>query len=331
MKRTWLEQQLHAVWYSDSRVRYLLLPLSWVYCAVVWLRRSLYRHGVLQRRCLDCRVMVVGNINVGGSGKTPLVIAIARQAQRLGLQVGILTRGYRGRARHWPQAVHADSDPRQVGDEAVLLARETGAAVFAGANRVTAGRALLQAGPCDLLICDDGLQHLALQADTEIAVIDTAYGTGNGHCLPAGPLREPVTRLRDVDAVVTLRKSAREAYSMCLQNLPLRCIIDATQTRNLDSFRGQWVHAVAGIAHPQRFFDSLREAGLDIRAHAFADHHPFQVEELDFGDDAPVLMTAKDALKCESFARPDWWMVPVEAQLEASLEAWLAETLDQET
>ncbi len=118
---------------------------------------------------------------------------------------------------------------------------------------------------------------------------------------------------------------------MCLQILPLRCIMDPSQACSLDSFRGQRVHAVAGIAHPQRFFDSLREAGLDIQPHAFADHHRFQAAELDFGDNAPVLMTAKDALKCEPFARPNWWTVPVEAQLDASLEAWLTETLDQES
>ncbi|HHJ15317.1 MAG TPA: tetraacyldisaccharide 4'-kinase [Gammaproteobacteria bacterium] len=330
MNRSRLEQQLHAVWYGKSGTALALLPLSWLYCLLVWLRRKLYRCGILQRRCLDCRVMVVGNINVGGSGKTPLVTAIARRAQDMGLQVGILARGYRGRARHWPQAVHADSDPRQVGDEAVLLARETGAAVFAGPDRITAGRALLQAGPCDIIICDDGLQHLALQADTEIAVVDAAYGTGNGYCLPAGPLREPAARLREVDAVVTLRDNTDAAFSMRLQSLPLRCIMDPSQTCDLNSLRGQNVHAVAGIAHPQRFFDSLHEAGLNIRPHIFADHHPFQAAELDFGDNAPVLMTAKDALKCEPFARPNWWSVPVEAQLDASLEAWLTEILDQE-
>jgi tetraacyldisaccharide 4'-kinase len=331
MNRTQWEQRLHTLWYGGSRAYIALLPLSWLYCMLVRIRRLAYDVGLLHRTCLDTRVIVVGNITVGGTGKTPLVIAIARRAQQAGLRVGILTRGYLGRASHWPQQVSDSSDPGEMGDEAVLLARKTAAPVFAGPDRVAAGRALLQASPCDLLICDDGLQHYALQADTEIAVVDTSRGQGNGFCLPAGPLREPVSRLRTVDAVVALGDDAGWPYSMCLVSGAARGVADASISRSLDSFRGSTVHAVAGTGNPERFFASLRTAGLKIREHPFADHHPFSPADLDFGDSNPVLMTEKDALKCEHFAQHNWWFVPIEAQPNASLEGWLVKLFNQGT
>ena len=307
----------------------VLLPFSWLYCALVWIRHLAYRVGLLRRIRLDSRVIVVGNIAVGGTGKTPLVIAIAKRAQQAGLRVGILTRGYLGRAGHWPQQVSGSSDPGEVGDEAVLLARKTRAVVFAGPDRVAAGRALLQGSPCDLLICDDGLQHYALQADTEIALVDAARGQGNGFCLPAGPLREPVSRLHSVDAVVALGDNAGWPYSICLSPGAARGVADPSITRSLDSFQGSTVHAVAGIGNPERFFTGLRKAGLGIQAHRYADHHPFSPVDLDFGDNNPVLMTEKDALKCEPFAQRNWWFVPVEAQPDTRLEEWLKTLLDQ--
>ncbi len=339
MNRTGWDRRLQALWYGDSRVAIALLPFSWLYCALVRVRALAYRVGLLRRSCLDCRVIVVGNIAVGGTGKTPLVIAIAKRAQQAGLRVGILTRGYLGRAEHWPQQVDGSSDPGQVGDEAVLLARKTGAEVFAGPDRVASGRALLQASPCDLLICDDGLQHYALQADTEIALVDITRGQGNGLCLPAGPLREPVSRLRSVDAVVALgdnrdnrddRDAAGWPYSMCLVPGAARNVADPSNDRGLASFHGHTLHAVAGIGNPERFFTTLRAAGLSIQAHPFADHHPFSAADLEFGDGNPVLMTEKDALKCEQFAQHNWWFVPIEAQPDARLEHWLAKLLNQE-
>ncbi len=331
MNRARWEQRLQALWYGDSQAYLALLPFSWLYCALVRVRRLAYDIGLLRRSCLDTHVIVVGNITVGGTGKTPLVIAIAKRAQQAGLRVGILVRGYLGRADHWPQQVSGDSDPAEMGDEAVLLARKTGAPVFAGPDRVAAGRALLQASPCDLLICDDGLQHYALQADTEIAVVDASRGLGNGFCLPAGPLREPASRLRTVDAVVALGDDAGRPYSMSLVSAAARGVADSSISRSLDSFRGNTLHAVAGTGNPERFFTGLRTAGLSIRAHPFADHHPFSPADLDFGDSSPVLMTEKDALKCEHFAQHNWWFVPIEAQPDARLEAWLAKQLDQDT
>jgi len=330
MNRAWWDQRLQTLWYGDSLACIALLPFSWLYCALVWIRQQAYRIGLLRRICLDSRVIVVGNIAVGGTGKTPLVIAIAKRAQLAGLRVGILTRGYLGRADHWPQRVSGNSDPGEVGDEAVLLARKTGATVFAGPDRVAAGRALLRVSPCDLLICDDGLQHYALQADTEIALVDTARGQGNGFCLPAGPLREPVSRLRSVDAVVALGDHAGWPYSIRLLSGAARGVADSSNTRSLDAFQGSTVHAVAGIGNPERFFSSLRKAGIGIQAHRYADHHSFSPADLDFGDNNPVLMTEKDALKCEPFAQRNWWFVPIEAQPNARLEEWLKTLLDQE-
>jgi len=330
MNRTGWEQRLHKLWYGNSRAYIALLPLSWLYCMLVRIRCLAFRVGLLRTTSLDCRVIVVGNITAGGTGKTPLVIAIAKRAQQAGLRVGILARGYRGHADHWPQQVNGSSDPGEVGDEAVFLARQTGLPVYAGPDRVAAGKALLQASPCDLLICDDGLQHYALQRDTEIALVDASRGEGNGFCLPAGPLREPASRLRSVDAVVALGDDPRWPYSMCLVSHAARGVAEPAISRSLDSFRGRTVHAVAGIGNPERFFASLRSAGLRIQAHRFADHHPFSPADLDFGDSSPVLMTGKDALKCERFAQHHWWFVPIEAQPDARLEEWLAKLLDQE-
>ncbi|HHH43629.1 MAG TPA: tetraacyldisaccharide 4'-kinase [Gammaproteobacteria bacterium] len=326
-----LEQGLQKLWYGQTRAWLFLLPLSWLYCALAGLRRLAYRYELLSSTQLDCHVLVVGNITAGGTGKTPLVIAIARRAQQAGLRVGILTRGYRGRARHWPRQVHGDSDPAEVGEEAVLLARKTAAPVFAGPDRAAAGRALLQVSPCDLLISDDGLQHYALHRDTEIALVDATRGQGNGFCLPAGPLREPASRLRHVDAVVLLGEAPGRPCSASLRPEAARAVADPSQRRELEGFRGQAVHAVAGIGNPERFFSSLRAAGLEVLPHPFPDHHLFSPTDLAFADDRPVLMTEKDALKCEGFAAPDWWYVPVAAQPDAALEDWLAKLLHQDT
>jgi tetraacyldisaccharide 4'-kinase len=189
MKRADLERRLQSLWYGGSRLYWLLLPLSWLFCGLVVLRYAAYRHGLLRSTAIGCPVVVVGNLVVGGSGKTPLVIALANCLQQAGLRVGLLCRGYRGRAEHWPQPVTGDSEPDQVGDEAVLLAQKTGMPVMAGPERVRSGRALLQQTPCDVVLCDDGLQHYALKRDLEIAIIDPEYAFGNGACLPAGPLR----------------------------------------------------------------------------------------------------------------------------------------------
>jgi tetraacyldisaccharide 4'-kinase len=326
MKRADLERHLQRLWYGGSPFGRLLLPLSWLYCALILLRRKVYMAGLLPARALDCKVVVVGNLVAGGSGKTPLVIALAKLLKQRGMRVGILCRGYRGRSEQWPLRVREDSDPDQVGDEAVLLALKTGVPVMAGPDRVAAGRRLLEDEPCDVLLCDDGLQHYRLRRDMEIVVVDAARGYGNGACLPAGPMRETEGRLRGVDAVVALGGPWPGASAqMQYVGDDASRLIDPRQRFRLEAFAGQMVHAVAGIAHPQRFFRQLIEAGIDVRAHAFDDHHRYRADDLAFAGRSPVFMTEKDAVKCRAFRRSDWWVVPLEARLDPAFEDWVVE------
>ena len=305
--------RLEKHWQKTTGVSLLLLPLAWVYCALTVLRRLAYVSGLKRSRRLPVPVIVVGNLTAGGTGKTPLVIWLASLLRAAGRHPGIVSRGYRGRATHWPQAVHADSDPRLVGDEPVLLARHGGCPVVVGPDRVAAARQLLAAHPCDVLLSDDGLQHLALARDIEIVVIDGARRYGNGHCLPAGPLREGLARLRSVDVRVCQGEPETGEFGMHLQGHELRQIADPAQCVPPAVFAGAPVHAVAGIGNPARFFASLRALGLDPIEHAFPDHHDFTAADLEFGDARPVIMTEKDAVKCAPFAPARFWYLPVAA------------------
>lgn len=329
MNRVVLESGVQKLWYGESRLYRLLLPLAWLYCGVVRLRRAVYRAGLLKVTRLDCKVVIVGNIVAGGSGKTPLVIALADCLQKAGLKVGLLCSGYRGRSRHWPRSVNADSDPGLVGDEAVLLARKTGLPVMAGADRVAAGRALLKASHCDVLLCDDGLQHYALYRDMEIIVTDAGRGFGNAACLPAGPLREPLTRLQEADAVLGMGGECPPGSVVVrLETGEARRLDDPSITRPLAEFSAENVQAMAGIANPAGFFGLLRNAGLNIQqTHAFDDHHAFVPGDLPVSQQGLILMTEKDALKCETFSRPDCWYLPVEVQLDAAFEHRLIQSL----
>jgi tetraacyldisaccharide 4'-kinase len=319
-----LSAALPAIWYGDSPWRWPLWPLAAVYRALVRARRECYRRGWLEAIELPVPVIVVGNLSVGGTGKTPFIIWLADHLLRRGLRVGIVTRGYRGRAQHWPRSVAPDSDPREVGDEPVLLARRTRCAVAAGPDRVAAARHLLAAAPVDVLLSDDGLQHYRLARQIEIAVVDGARGMGNGLCLPAGPLREPVERLREVDAIVVNGGSWGHAGVFRAR----AAITSVYRVRDgapgtLESFAKQTVHAVAGIGNPQRFFDLLEDAGLEVDAHPLADHAELTAESLRFDDGAPVLMTEKDAVKCETFAPDSAWCVTVDLAFDADPAARL--------
>ena len=263
----------------------------------------------------------------GGTGKTPLVIAIAKLLAGRGLRVGVVCRGYRGAASRWPRKVRPDSDPDRVGDEAVLLARRTGVPVAAGPNRIAAARILFRRSKCDVILSDDGLQHLRLARDVEIVVVDGVRRHGNGRCMPAGPLREPLGRLASVDLVVVNGAGRQDELDMRLVAGDAVNLADASLTRPLDSFRDAPVHAVCAIGHQERFFGTLEDHGLTIVRHPFPDHHPFREEEIRFPDGAPVLMTEKDAVKCERFADPRHWYVPVDAALSAALEARLLSIL----
>jgi tetraacyldisaccharide 4'-kinase len=266
-------------------------------------------------------VIVVGNLTVGGSGKTPLVVWIAEFLLREGWVPGIVSRGH-GAKLEEPRAATVASTASEVGDEPILLSRRAGCPVWVGPDRAqVAARLRAVHEDVNVLILDDGLQHYAMRRDVEIAVVD-ARGFGNGFLLPAGPLREPRFRLRTVDAVVSHR-SHTKGFSMELHGDTVHRMTDARERRHLEVFAGQRVHAVAGIGDPNRFFLHLGKAGLKVLPHPFPDHHPFTPKDLEFGDDLPVLLTEKDAVKLRSVARPGWWVLPVSAQLDPAFGPWL--------
>jgi tetraacyldisaccharide 4'-kinase len=302
-------------WYRLSALSLALWPASLVFRLLVALRRLAYRSGALPAVSLPVPVIVVGNIVVGGTGKTPLVLWLASRLRRCGWRPGILSRGYRGGAAA-PMAVAASSPVSLVGDEPLLLARHGACPVWVGRDRVKAALELLAAHPeCNVLILDDGLQHYRLARDIEIAVED-ARGEGNGLLLPAGPLREPASRR--VDAWIA--NSAPPGIHSPTFRMDLRgdtfCSLAAPHTRlAAAAFARKKLHAVAGIGNPKRFFEHLAQLGLASVNHAFPDHHAYTASELDFGDCDALLMTEKDAVKCETFAREHWYALQVEAEL----------------
>lgn len=320
--------RMPAFWLRGGLPALLLAPLGWLMALIVLLRRRLYRHGLRRSERLPVPVIVVGNIFIGGTGKTPLVIWLCQRLQALGHRPGIVLRGYGGRAEAWPQRVQADSDPELVGDEAVLLARQAAVPVAAGPQRAQAAALLVEAG-CNVIISDDGLQHYALARDAEIAVIDASRGLGNGRCLPAGPLREPRQRLASVDLIIANGgASSLTPYSFELVPEPLQPLHSAAGAAPKQGP----VHAVAGIGNPQRFFDQLRRLGFEPIEHPFPDHHRYRVDELNFADELPILMTAKDAVKLTGPMTARCWVLPVRAEPSAAsrnaLDALLAQVME---
>lgn len=301
----------------------LLLPLSWLFRGLSALRRALYRLGLLKQTRLSVPVIVVGNVTVGGSGKTPLVIWLARMLREAGWRPGVISRGYGGGGAE-PEPAGVSADPARVGDEPVLIARAAGVPVWVGRRRAEAGRDLLAHHPeVNVLLADDGLQHYALARDLEIAVVDGRRRFGNGWLLPAGPLREPLARLRRVDAVV-INGGEREPaagvapqFAMTLRPTRLRSLNDQARAAEATAFRGRTVRAVAGIGDPERFFATLAGLGMAVVPHAFPDHHAYKPTDLPAGT---LVMTAKDAVKCETFPLPDAWVLEVDAVLEAGLK-----------
>jgi tetraacyldisaccharide 4'-kinase len=300
----WLERH----WYRRTPVSCALLPLAGLYRLAVTLRRAAYRRGVFHAVRLPVPVVIVGNITVGGTGKTPLTVWLARWLRQHGYVPGIVTRGYGGQSAVWPQYVQADSDPTQVGDEPVLLARAAGCAVVADPDRVRGARLLLERYGCNVVLSDDGLQHYRLARDVEIAVIDATRRFGNGWCLPAGPLREPVVRLNSVDVRLVNGDAGADEWSMRLTEQGLCRLGERTPSASVEHFRGRHVHAVAAIGNPRRFFDQLRDLGVEPIEHPFPDHHKFTPADLAFGDDTEIIMTEKDAVKCERLGVRGWYL-----------------------
>ncbi len=309
-------RRLEHYWYSDSRLPWLLLPLSALFYLISALRRLAYRLGLLASEQLPVPVIVVGNITVGGSGKTPLVVWLAEFLKQAGYRPGIISRGYGGQSEQWPVAVTTDSDPQRVGDEPLLIVQRSGCPMWVGPDRAEAARSLLHENAVDVIISDDGMQHYRLARDIEIAVVDGSRRFGNGFLLPAGPLREPVRRLAGCDLVVANGVARQGEFTMQLVPADAVSLQDGGK-RPLNSFAESTVHAVAGIGEPQRFFTMLRQHGLDVIEHPFPDHHDYQAADIEFHDGLQLLMTEKDAVKCRKHARPYHWYIPVDAGLPA--------------
>ncbi len=318
-----MHQRLTRLWYGKPPAISLLQPLSWLYGAAVSARRTAYARGWLPSHAVGRPVIVVGNLTVGGTGKTPLTIWLANHLRQRGLEVGLVSRGY-GREQGGLRPVNYNSRWHEVGDEPLLLHRRTGCMMIVGNDRVAAARALAAQG-AKIILADDGLQHLRMRRDFEIVVVDGTRGFGNGRVLPAGPLRESRFRASAAGALVVnggvegepVRglppELAATALQMRLVATDARHVGGSGPAQPLAAFRGKLLHAVAGIGNPQRFFADLRAHGLEVIEHPFPDHHAFSAADLDFGDGLAVLMTEKDAVKCREVAGPRLWYVPVEA------------------
>jgi len=326
-----LDAHLQSLWYGPAWRSVFFWPLEVLFRMAVAARGAAYRSGLLERKSVPVPVVVVGNLTVGGTGKTPVAAWLTGQLRARGLRVGVVLRGYGGSDAGVAQLITPDTDPGRAGDEAVLHARRGAEVVVTGADRVAAARLAVEQG-AQLIVCDDGLQHLRLGRDCEIAVVDAVRGLGNGHLLPAGPLREPGRRLGSVDAIVVTRRHGAPGTDLPAVSTPrfqaeLRLgaavRIKDGKRRTLSEFRGGRVHAIAGVGHPEAFFKGLQAQGLDVEGRAFPDHASYVPADLEFTRGAPLLMTEKDAVKCAGFARDDWWWV----ELELVMEPAEAETL----
>ena len=308
--------RIASIWYDGVPVPWWLRALVPVYRGLRALHLAPYRLGLRRAARVAAPVVVVGNLTAGGSGKTPLAIALAENLRLHGFRPGVVSRGYGG-SEEGPLLLDDLPDPRRVGDEPCVIRRRAGVEVAVGRDRARAAALLLERG-VNVVIADDGLQHVALARDIEICVIDGQRRFGNGLLLPAGPLREPPARLGTIPFRVCNGGAAQAG------EVPMRLVGDVAvpvqrtaMTRPLESFAGQRVHAVAAIGNPERFFLALRAHGIEVVPHPFPDHHAFVAGDLAFGDERPVLMTEKDAVKCVAFADARHWCVPVRAELPA--------------
>ena len=316
-------KSLAQYWYRSDFLASLLagflLPLSWLYCAVAVTRRKVYQLSLKKSYAAEVPIVVIGNIVVGGSGKTPLLISICEFIKDNGYKPGVVSRGYGGKVNGLKQ-VHESDSAELVGDEPLMIRQRTGVPVVVGADRVAAVHYLLEHNQCDVVLSDDGLQHYRMQRNVEIAVIDSNRGFGNGFCLPAGPLRERVSRLNDVDMVVyngATDETDAERAEDCSYVLKVEdiCHLNRDERARLSSFNGKKVHAVAGIGDPSRFFSQLCDDGIDIVEHAFPDHHAYAQADFSGWEKDCIVMTEKDAVKCRHLSLPDAWVVSVQADM----------------
>lgn len=326
-----LSDRLLKAWYGGHPALMLLRPLESLYRRVVRGKRQAFLAGQGDIYRAPVPVLVVGNITVGGTGKTPLILWLIEHCRSRGLRVGVVSRGYGATPPQWPWRVRADDSAAHAGDEPLLIVQRSGVPLVIDPQRARAVQALLEQEPLDLILCDDGLQHYRLARDLELVLIDAARDLGNRRCLPAGPLREPVERLDEVDAVLFNGATAdsERGYAFSLQATALVNLRSGARLP-IDHFpAGQQLHAVAGIGNPQRFFNTLQ--GLNWRpiAHAFADHARYDAATLQFSPALPLVMTEKDAVKCRAFAADDWFYLAVDAVPSAAFITWLDVELDR--
>ena len=331
-----LTELIETAWRRKNALFYLVLvPLSWLFAAVTAIRRWAYQAGLLKSTALAVPVIVVGNINVGGSGKTPMVIWLVNQLKQQGYKPAVISRGYGGSATQATSVTPA-SLPSIVGDEPVLIASRSQCPVWVGTNRVEVGQALLKAHPtCNVIVSDDGLQHYRLKRDVEIAVVDANMLSVDAYLLPAGALREPPSRLNTVDAIVyngasKVEKLSVSAFQMQLVGEQFYNLADASIKATAENFKQKKVTALAGIGKPERFFAHLRKLGLNFASISFDDHYAFTAQELAKIECDVLLMTQKDAVKCKPFAKAHHWVLPVEASIDAGLMPLILQKLNLE-
>ncbi len=309
-------------WNQKNIYSFLLLPFSFLYIFIIKIRKFFYSRKFFTTTTFEEPIIVVGNVTVGGVGKTPLVMWLANFLKEQGFNPGIVSMGYGGKKNNQPFEVMPTSDVSDVGDEALMIARRTKCPMVIAKNRVAAVRKLLESNDCNIIISDDGLQHYALARDLEIIVIDGDRFFGNGYCLPAGPLREPINRLKTVDFIVvnSTNNTTENSYEHSMKLVPDSfCNIKHEHLKkNSNDFFGSEIHAVAGIGNPERFFNSLKKMGLSIIEHPFPDHYSYKCEDFAFAANKIIIMTEKDAVKCEQFANDNWWYLPVTAKLDNS-------------
>lgn len=329
--RSFIEKVLSHIWYQPSVKWYLFLfiPLSFLTKIYVTIKRKLYLWNILKTKEVPVPVIVVGNITVGGTGKTPVTIYISKLLQKHNFKPGIICRGYLGKAKN-PLVVEKNSSHHDVGDEALLLTKLTDVPVAIGKNRVKAAELLLKNYDVDIIISDDGLQHYKLARNIEIAVIDGQRELGNNSLLPIGPLREPKERLNSVDICVAnggLSMMMNDYFLMRLQLVKLYNCLDNTKELEIYELSNKTVHAVSGIGNPAKFFDLLKLHNITVIPHAYSDHHKFSKEELEFNDNYPIIITEKDSVKCMELNNPNIWVLSVQACLSKGFDEKLLSLL----
>ncbi|MCP1603489.1 tetraacyldisaccharide 4'-kinase [Pseudomonas citronellolis] len=324
-------ERLLQAWYQGHPALGLLRPLEALYRRIALRKRADYLEGRRQAYRAPVPVIVVGNVTVGGTGKTPMILWLIDHCRARGLKVGVVSRGYGAKPPSLPWRVRAEQNAAQAGDEPLMIVQRSGAPLVIDPDRPAAVRALLAEEPVDLILCDDGLQHYRLARDLELVLIDAARGLGNRRCLPAGPLREPVERLESVDAVLYNGASSDPAGAFSFVLRPSALVnLRSGERGDLTHFPpGQQVHALAGIGNPRRFFATLEALHWRPVPHAFPDHAAYSAEQLQFSPLLPLLMTEKDAVKCRAFAAADWWYLAVDAQPSPAFVAWFDAQLER--